>query len=391
MKADEREKLGPAVSDGKPNYTSVSALSLLDSCPTKWWFRYVRGIEGEETPAMRYGTEAHARVEAYLRGNGSLDRGEKAMAPYLTTSFLPGAAIQLEQALHGGAPVKLGGIPLIGYADCIEAWGSQATVSDWKFKKDLRYAASKKELEDYKTAEGRQLLAAGRWVVNNRTLARLIRFRHVTVQTGGVDEVDGQLIPHGPFVAREVITREFSPAEIVDNWAEVSAKYEPILRRLAALAGPEGAEGNTKNCWAYGRPCPALDVCPHTKKGKKMNQNPFASSAPAPAVAEPPAMPVVPPPPAGLTLYFGGSYPINERTLTLDGFLGMLEAERGGGDIRLHKDGQFGKWKAMLSSDAKKLAHRLVGGHYLVSSEERIEVIAQALLPMATRAVGGPK
>jgi hypothetical protein len=217
------------------------------------------------------------------------------------------------------------------------------------------------------------------------------------------------------------------------RWDFIAGQFELRLRETAAKAVAADAPANTKACFKYGRPCIYLDVCPHKKKKESdMKLSSLLSSTsgtvPTPAPAAPvypkitpqPAAPVYPkitPQPAGpvapssgavapIVLYFGGSFPMRHRADTLHVYMEVVQAavlrEVFGAkynpdehfDIIAvsdeHPSIKFGKWKALLGAAAKEMLPSLTGGHYLVSDEERIRVVANAILPMV-HAVGGPR
>ena len=125
--------------------------------------------------------------------------------------------------------------------------------------------------------------------------------------------------------------------------------------------------------------------------------SPWLGNSPTAALADPP------PAAMSVTLYFGASYPMFAKADTLHGFRDLVEAEvlrallgakyqpDQHTDVRAvkHPSLEFGKWKAELSAMAKKLLPKLAPGHYLVSNEEKMQVVADALLPRVA-AVGGP-
>jgi hypothetical protein len=203
----------------------------------------------------------------------------------------------------------------------------------------------------------------------------------------------------GPFLAKETRGATMGRQEIEDKWRDVTAQFEQPLLGVVAKRDVSQVAGNLKNCFKYGRPCPYIDECPHKQEKSTMTvlrpptqERILAPVAPAPA-----------PEARDVTLYFGGSYPMYVQTSTLHGFRDMVEeavlrallGEKYQHDM--HTDVrttklpalEFGKWKAELGAMAKKMADRLPPGHYIVSTEEKMQVVADALLPRVN-AVGGP-
>jgi hypothetical protein len=371
-------------------------MAALETCPTKWWFRYVAGLPGETAPQLDFGIAAHARLENYLRtgGAGELQQTEQAMLPYLPK---PDPQLAVEQPLHGGQAVLLGGIPLVGWADCIDLTPPAARVSDWKFKADIgKWATKPAVLTDAREADGRQLIAAAKWVFQNHPEIDTVTPRHVTSQTGGIDSAGH---PKGPFGAKESIGTSLNRVDVDRRWDFIVGQFELRLRETAAKAVAADALGNTKACFKYGRPCIYLDICPHKKsKEKTVNFPPpkIAQSVQTVAQAATQTAPII--------LYFGGSFPMRQAAATLHDFatrveIATLQQVLGGkydptehhNIIAIeHPRFNFSKWKAELGTTALAMLPELPGGHYLVTDEERVRVVANAILP-AVHAVGGPR
>jgi PD-(D/E)XK nuclease superfamily len=391
-------KSDPVVVDGVLQYTSVSAMALYETCPTKWYFRYVERLPGDTAPVLDFGIAAHERLERCQRGEPvTLLSTELAVLPYLPPM---NRADKVEQSLSDGMPLLLGSIPIHGYADRIDLDATRALITDWKFKGDIaKWAAKPAALTDPKQADGRQLLAAAKWVLENTGNIETVILRHVTSQTGGIDDLGN---PRGPFRVVETRGEPLSRAQVNERWDTVVADFEQPLLAAARATGPEQLPGLTKNCFKYGRPCLYLDRCPH--KRKKEQTAMLYKIPDMPPVLEP--TPTPKPEIPGytdntITFFFGGSYPMREKADTLHEFVMTVEvaAVRAAlgdkydplkhWDIRSidHPALNFGKWKAALAAAALKTP--LLPGKYLVHNEERVQTIAHALVPFV-RAIGGP-
>lgn len=386
------------VIDGVLQYTSVSAIAKFDTCQAQWWHRYVARRPEEGSPAMDYGIGAHARVRSHILGQEvELAETEKVMIPFLP---IAGHGLFLEQSVEAGTrPLFLGSIPMHGSADAILVQPGEAWVSDWKFKSNIgKWATKAADLTDVAHADGRQLLAYAAWTVNNY-LVQTVNVRHVTSQTGGI-AADGSAV--GPFRATATAGAPLSRQDVTRKWAAVEARFEKRLIAAAAAPSDAGVVGNLDACRKYNRLCPYAGVCSHYQKDQEARK--LAKPTPAarkvvsmkapeatPAAVETPAAPSKP----NVVLYFGGSYPIGYQTLTLHTFLADIEEaiarERGedSKDIRQHAKLDFGKWKAPLGAMARAMLSQLPPGHYLVHSEERIQIVAGAIMPLV-HAVGGP-
>ncbi len=384
--------LGDAVENGVLRYTSVTGMALFEACPTKYYFKYVLGRPGDKSPALDFGSGAHERLEKHQRGEEPLlGQCEVEMLP-----FIPAAArFLVEQPLHDGDRLMLGSVPMVGWADRIDL-ADPTIVTDWKFKSNVaKWAATSRALSNHRDQDGRQLLAAAKWVVQNYDVDEVVP-RHVTSQTGGIGD-DG--LPLGPFLAKETRGTPMNRATIESRWAEVVAQFEQPLRDVVAAGDVSQVAGNLKSCFKYGRPCPYIQECPH-----KQEKNTMTTTLAPPTFPANPAPPSsVEPVPDRATLYFGGSYPMFARADTLHGFRDLVESavlrallgEKYQPDMHTdvravkHPALEFGKWKAELGHMTKKMSSRLSPGHYLVSNEEKMQVVADALLPRVN-AVGGP-
>jgi hypothetical protein len=387
------------VENGVLRYTSVTGMALFEACPTKYYFRYVLGRPGDESPALDFGGAAHERLEKYQKGEPVvLGPCESQIVQFLPVP--PGAADPglVEQPLHAGAPLMLGSIPMVGWADRIQVGVMEAMCTDWKFKSNVaKWAATPRALGNHRDQDGRQMLAAAKWVTQNFPTVERVTVRHVTSQTGGIDAAGA---PLGPFLAKETRGVPMSRAVIESRWAEVVAQFEQPLRDVVAAGDVSHVAGNLKNCFKYGRPCPYIQECPHKQENTMTTLAPPVGNPPTAALANPPSVDE----PAFTTLYFGGSYPMFAKALTLHGFVAIVEeavlrallGEKYQPDMHMdvraikHPSLDFGKWKGELSSMAKKMLPRLSPGHYLVTNEEKMQVVADALLPRVN-GVGGSR
>lgn len=392
--------LGKPIVDGILRYTSVSAMALYEACPAKYVFRYVLGRPGDESPVLDFGTAAHERLERFQRGEPvELGPCEKEMLLYIPRDC---SDALIEQPLHEGlVPLYLGSVPMVGWADRIDINEllPDAICTDWKFKGNIsRWAANPVTLTDAKDQDGRQMIAAAKWTTNNFPVNG-VKVRHVTSQTGGID---AEGAPKGPFRAIDSVGAIMDRPEIEAKWRAITAQFEEPLKAAARAKSPADVAGNTKNCFKYGRPCPYIDECPH--KGKTMKaigpliphiqrtqeaQADYKAAQPGQHDARP-----------AITLYFGGSHPLNQPAHTLHGTVKWLEEQllqallgdkyQPAMDVRTvkHASLEFGKWKVELGAYAKKRLPDIAAGHYLVPREEKCQVVADALLPLVAGGVG---
>ena len=192
--ASNNKRLGPAVVNGVPLYTSPSALQKFNTCQRQWFYRYVLRLPDKPpSKGQQRGKEGHARIEHFLR------TGQDVLDPLETVGRVtghipvPGVGLLVEQAMGGAFPLVVDGLPLIGRIDVVNLRAAETglvEVTDWKFKRDLgQYGATAAELCDPAADAGIQMVSYAEWV-RRYTNARRIRLRHVTFQTQGRRNVE---------------------------------------------------------------------------------------------------------------------------------------------------------------------------------------------------------
>lgn len=261
---------GKAVVDGKVRYLSVSSLEKASSCLRSWWYQYVGGRKPPETKAQEVGTELHAEVENYLR-TGVKSLGPLAMAglhaiPDQIEGKPPGYGLLIEwDLLHrldkkgntlDTAPLRAGGIPVLGYIDLCHRRGTNkgsddilgtqdpdgtVEVIDWKTTSDFKWAKRSTEL-----LHTIQMSGYGQWVINQLPDARHVRLSHVYFLTRGRPQ------------ARKV-TCLVEPDEIRTAW-EHADSVGRLIAGAAREAQADQVAYNTDACDKYGG-CPHREVC----------------------------------------------------------------------------------------------------------------------------------
>lgn len=197
---DRENWIHPPVVDpatGALSYVSVSSMNLgdasADGCQRKWHYKYVEHIEEPSTEAQKRGVAGHAVIERYLK-SGDTSRLTADVAPGMHMVQEPGADLLVEwdilrwpgrsypdpltkahsPALLSAAPVKIAGVPLLGFIDVAhsrgtnkgcddadEAYDPEGTVEvcDWKFVGSTRFLKSRSDLPKLT-----QLAAYATWV-----------------------------------------------------------------------------------------------------------------------------------------------------------------------------------------------------------------------------------
>jgi len=147
--------LGPKVIDGALLYESPSGIKTFGDCARKWYARYVLYIREPETKAQRIGTDAHSRIEHYLKtGEKVLTSPEEAGRAWIPPPQDPSYVI--EPRIDLANPITtIAGVPIIGKLDLMIPRGPYISpegetepaeypeVKDWKTGSDpVKYGLS---------------------------------------------------------------------------------------------------------------------------------------------------------------------------------------------------------------------------------------------------------
>lgn len=262
-KPEERWNHGATFSkDGDVRFTSVSALELGGRCLRRYKARYgPLKLKDEETKSLKRGNDGHYAIEIYEK------TGERG---HLTPDILsglhqippPGPDLLVEQPLvpdlPGGksglahAKLRADGIPVVGKIDLIhgraENYGVQdirdardepgvLKLIDWKFVGDLKNTKADHELVD-----NLQMAGYAKWAFQVWPNLERVRLTHGYFPLRGTPRVATTV------VTQEQVERTWKRADAIGVSLRHAAK-EPDLNRIDA---------NTRDCHAYGRPCPAL-------------------------------------------------------------------------------------------------------------------------------------
>ena len=317
MSRDQRWIHGSTISkDGELRFASVSSIDMADTaaegCPRKYAYRYVEKIKPPENDKQARGIAGHSCVETYLR-TASTAAISSDVAPGMHMIPEPGPDLLVEwdillrpgvqypallteahsPALLTEAPVKLAGVPLLGYIDCIHARGTNkggaeiddtidpadtVEVIDWKFVGGTRFLKTRAEL-----AKTTQLVSYAAWAWAVRPQTDRVRISLGYFPAKGASRKVSRLI-----------TREDARPQI-----EHASGVVRILQHVAKEPDASHVEGNTSACDKYGgcyyKKTGRCDV-PMRKSlemlvGKTMADEVYA---PPPARNTPPTAPVIP-------------------------------------------------------------------------------------------------
>lgn len=225
------------------NYTSVSALQKLRGCRRKYALRYVSRLPDPPGKGAQRGTEGHARIKHYgLTGENVLDPLEQLA---IDKGFLPRDPLhpRFEWEREFDGDINLLGVPLVGAIDLVEVAGPEAmsaTITDWKFKKDVdRYGATKESLIDATTDEGLQMLGYVAAVSVRYPGLIEVAVRHVSFQTEGRREV---------VKVANTIHVETARALFLDESLKLTAEAKEVIKQDPMRVDP----GDDPPCDKYG-------------------------------------------------------------------------------------------------------------------------------------------
>src|SRR5579859_1850634 len=243
---------GPAVKDGVPQYTSVSALNTFVECNRKWFLKYVEHKPDKpQSAAQQRGTEGHKRLEHYLRtGQDVLDPLEKKAIEWLPK---PGIDLYLEHPIHEGtAKLSFDGIPIVGYIDLLDPRDPlRVKIVDFKFNSNVeKYGATASEIKSIHNAKGRQVLTYGAWA----------RLAFPRAQEGVVSLAQFQTKGRAYF---EPVSAKIDLDATFSLWSDWARGEGPKLKEVAKERSYLRVLPNYSACSAYGG-CAYQSICHDT-------------------------------------------------------------------------------------------------------------------------------
>jgi len=255
-----RESFGPAVTDGRLNYTSVSAITKFDpsqygGCERRWWYRYVQGLPEPQTFAQKHGVDVHAQIEHFLKTGedvlGDIARSGRVYIPNPDDVRL--GRIYVEQ--HFNRDLYAADIPLVGYIDLVNATGYSVSeagevveddaveLCDWKSTSTLSYVKP-----GYTLAQTVQMIGYAEWARKNLGGPRY-RLSHVYFQTQGKRQA-------------QKITTVLSADAVAERWAGVEETVGR-MKNIAKVKDKNDVAPNWSACAAY-KGCPHRQLCPRS-------------------------------------------------------------------------------------------------------------------------------
>jgi hypothetical protein len=230
----------PAVWEGVPRYTSVSAINRFLACERSWWFRYVKGLPDPAGPAAEFGIGAHKRFEWFYERKDPAILGpvERAGVHLMPPAGAEGHAF--EHPVNG--VLFLGSLRMVGGMD--SRWLAERRITDLKFKGRSSYGRAGAD-------DWRQLIAYAESVRREFNLPgdEVWELRHVHFLREGKPKADG-------WYARVPLDR------VKSEWQSLADSVEPRLREVARAEKAKDVPANTGHCLKYGKPCVYMQQCP---------------------------------------------------------------------------------------------------------------------------------
>lgn len=241
---DERERtISP---DGTLNAVSASQITNFHLCPGRWYFDKKLGMRQPETPEMAEGTRLHTEMEDYyLKGQHptNLSILELLKDPRIPR---PGEGLKIEFPKDYGLGIFASGVRVKGRIDLLDCSNKKSIgIWDWKSRGKLKSAKSPDDLE--RDVQG---LIYGQFVFETFEPSQ-VRFYH-----GNIARTErGARVTEVPAWDREYVRNNYQ------------AIVEPTVREMVDVAKVELEEVplNTRNCFAFRRPCPYINQCPAHK------------------------------------------------------------------------------------------------------------------------------
>lgn len=227
-------------------HVSASSIKLFESCPKRWFHKYVLGFKEEGSAAMELGSKVHACLEGYLAGK-SLE-GDPAIVEIAEQGIhlLPPAGdnLKIEMSLDD-YPLPDLPIPFKGFIDCLilpAREGDILEVLDHKTTSAFKYAKTAADL-----AEDTQMIVYAKHVLFHFPAECEIRLSHIAYLTKE---------PLAPARKTSVVV---SRADVDTAFSKIMETVSAMLESCQLPAGEQ--QKNLKYCYSYGKRCPFYGDC----------------------------------------------------------------------------------------------------------------------------------
>ncbi len=254
---------GKAIGPEGLRYLSPSALTTADpdssdGCLRKYWYAYHEGIKEPSTKAQQIGTDLHAEIEQYLL------TGTKALSSLALSGLhmvpTPGPDLLVELPIAGNklatAPLRVAGIPIVGYIDLIHERGTNQGTADVE---DTIDPSGTVEVLDWKTTSDE------RWIKSPQEMSSTLQMvsygKFVTVINPDVEHIR---LSHGYFVTKgkaktKKVTLRVTQDHVEKHWVKIE-RLAAAIKDVAKETNPDKVPPNLRACSAY-RGCPHATYC----------------------------------------------------------------------------------------------------------------------------------
>jgi CRISPR/Cas system-associated exonuclease Cas4 (RecB family) len=226
-------------------HVSASSITLFSECERKWYYRYILGVKGETSDAMRRGTEIHEELEHFL--NTGEFKTADTTAVKIAETGVPhlesvNRVIAVEDSLEGYPLAKNLGVQFKGFIDVLAEEDEHTVhILDHKTTSDLKYAKTPAQL-----AQNIQLIIYAKHLLDNKPEYTHALLTHVYYTT------------KKPFQSKRVDVR-LARAEVDEAFKDVESQVAKML--TAAEQTMEFTNKNSKYCFAYNKRCEHHAAC----------------------------------------------------------------------------------------------------------------------------------
>lgn len=231
----------PASATKPPRY-SATTIRTYRTCPRKFWWAYVGGVDAPPSKAQSFGTNVHAHLEAWLKYGtpppGGTPEGRTASAGLSLLPARPGA-----EGLHVEHPFStpVGDVEVTGTIDFCQRFPGVAVLGDHKTTSDLKW---RKGEADLRADEQANLYS---WYLMTAWDVEMIRATWVYYQKSP------------PAAAKTDLA--FYKEDVAGYMSETVLPAIEGMRELATeRPGLRQVPGNLDECGAYGG-CPYRERC----------------------------------------------------------------------------------------------------------------------------------
>lgn len=248
---------------------SASQIQTYMSCSRKWWLKKIAGLDDSGSASTALGTEVHANIEAFLKGEGPLDHRLLSLNTFVPAVKASGHRLLIEHEFRA-----LMDAPVVGYIDLVVVDEVNKIVHVWDHKtsKDWKWAKTEADLRS-----DPQCLLYLAVALDLYGPSYTYRFGHHVILTSAVEP-------------QRTVSFEVSLDEIERGRATLNT-WLRSMRQDADLVDGAMVEPTFGSCWAYGG-CPFKDICkgnkpmPRLSDFKKSDQA-IQAVAEAPVVRDP--------------------------------------------------------------------------------------------------------